>query len=344
MKELNKKKVVVGLLSVGIVASMSISVYTSKHLNNDNANHNPKTNQPDSKQEVSQQQKEKPKEPVIKNTLTGKDDPALSKDKKEMKIFDVTNTESEVRKHFRNFNFKQGTVILDGLSRSLKFTGDAEILKKLHYDGSLFMNLVPQTEQTRQFQKGDGTNSLDETNANIIEGLQDPENTLLGVLYLDPISRERIILYSGSLNPIVEEMKSIQIIKKTTDDIPHEVGILYPETKIYHKITFVLEGFTLDAYVLEDQNGGMRFYSIEDPTKKSYFYTISQWKKIRKNLEKGLPALDGVIPIEGTGNVQSLEGEEKIVDLTEIPSPDSIPEKQGVNAGEENQILTGTPE
>ncbi|PLS19702.1 hypothetical protein CVD28_04625 [Bacillus sp. M6-12] len=299
MKEVAKKKIMIGALSVAIVVSLGFSIYTSKHLNDDNDKETPKTSQVSQNQKgEGDKAKDKDEEPVYTNPMNeGKEDPVLTEGKKELSVGEMKGKEQEVRDLYREYKFDEGIKELDKLQSSYKFTEDAEVLKKLQDDGALFSNLF----------SGHLTDEDGEVNGlalvNLMGAFEDPEDLLIAMLHLDSDLRQYVILYDGSLNPVLYEEKTYPLIsKKTTEEIPHEIGIMYPETKTYHKIEFTLEKFKLEAYILEDESGVLRFYMIKDPYNKSNYYTIGQWTKMEENRQSGRPIMDGVMELKDKAN------------------------------------------
>ena len=315
MKGQMQKKLVIGLLTIGIVGGLGLSVYTTKHMNDEPIDDQKQGQVSEVKDKKETKEDKKPEEVVILNPMDGKDSEPVEEKKKTIKSYEVSTAEQEVREYFRSFKFEEGTTVLNDLVSKYELEGDAEILKDLQYDGALLMNLVPHDEHggghTHNTREGV---AFDQGILNIMKGLQDPESTLLGTLYLDHETRERVIMYDGSLNPVYEEGQAVRVIDKTTVEIPHEINVMYPDTVNYHKLTFILDGFNLYAYVLESTDGNMSLYTIEDPAKESHYYTITQWKKIRSNMEKGLPAFEGVLDLnaeEATSETEEVVTEEK---------------------------------
>lgn len=314
MKGQMQKKLVIGLLTIGIVGGLGLSVYTTKHMN-DETTDDIKQGQVSGVEDKKDKKKdEKPEEVVILNPMDGKDSEPVEGKKKTIKSYEIATAEQDAREYFRNFKFEEGTTLLNDFVSKYELDGDAKILKDLQYDGALLMNLVPHDDHGGHSHHTREGVAFDQGILNVMKGLKDAESTLLGTLYLDHEERERVIMYDGSLNPVYEEGQPVRVIDKTTVEIPHEIGVMYPETVTYHKLTFILDGFNLHAYVLESKDGNMALYTIEDPAKEAHYYTITQWKKIRSNMEKGLPALEGVLELntdEETYNTEEVVTEEK---------------------------------
>lgn len=318
MKGQMQKKLVIGLLSVGIVSGLGLSVYTTQHLN-DEPKGEPKHGQvSDGKEKEASKKEKKPDKVVILNPMDGKELKPIDGKKKTVKAYAVTSAEQEARGYFRNFKFEKGTELLNDLVSKYEINADSKVIKDLQYDGALLMNLVPHDEHGAHLGNTREGVAFDEGILNVMKGFKDPESTLLGTLYLDHETRERVIIYEGSLNPVFEKGQEIGIIDKDTVEIPHEVGVMYPDTVKYHKLSFILDGFNLNAYVLENKDGAVSLYTIEDPVGESHYYTIAQWKLMRSNMEKGLPALKGVLELNSEDTTSDTEEQtEKEMPATE---------------------------
>lgn len=294
MKDINKKKIAIGALSVAIVISMGFSIYTSKNLDNDsNDNNKVAVNKFDKEKDKSNDGKKE--EEIILNPLDGTENPALSEGKTELNSNEINKAVKEVREAFREYKFEKGVEILNDLNDKKKLVGDAEILKKLQFDGTIMTNIIPfHSETVNGPTVGEGVVS-GQALLNLMTGFQDPENLLIATIYLDSSIRGKVMDYGGSLNPVFEEGKIPQIMTSTTVEIPDDILIMYPETVKYHKIPFLLDGNSLNAYILESENGQLKFYSIESLSERAPYYTVDQWTKIQNNIKKGLPAMDGVL-------------------------------------------------
>jgi hypothetical protein len=309
LKEVTKKKMAIGALSVVIVASLGFSVYTSLHINESSDGKEKTTQVAKNGEETTGKEKEKEK-PVHMNPMDGKEDPALSKDKSELSLTEIKETENKVRDYFRQYKFEDGMKVLNDLDENSKFTGEAEVLERLHFDGALISNL----NDHHTGNEPNGTALI-----NMMTGFKDTETLLLATLHLDSDIRPYVIQFEGSLNPVYEEGQTPRIMNKTTEAIPHEITVMYPETKTYHKISFSLESFVLDAYILEDKNGVLRFYMIQDPHDKANYYTVSQFKKMNENKRTGRPLMEGVLELKNSSYVPTNEVlEEEIENPAEI--------------------------
>lgn len=316
MKGQMQKKIVIGLLSIGIVGGLGLSVYTTQNMNKE-PDSEPKQGQVSDGKEKDLSEKEKKLDKVvILNPLDGKDENPVEDKKKTIKAYEVASIEREVRTFFRNFQFEKGTTLLNDMVSKYELDEESKVIYDLQYDGALLMNLIPHDEHGGHTGHAREGVAFDQGIINVMRGLKDPESTLLGTLHLDHETREKVIIYDGSLNPVFEEGQEIRVIDKTTVEIPHEISVMYPETVTYHMLSFILDGFNLNAYVLESEDGAVSLYTIEDPTKTAHYYTIVQWQKMRSNMEKGLPALQGVLELN---NEEALSEEvSTIEDSTDV--------------------------
>jgi hypothetical protein len=305
-----------GLLAMGIVAGMSFSVYTTMHMDKEKQEKEEKGNKTknNEKEKTSVSTKKEHsnvKEKIQMNPLDETVTVDSEKDKRELTLVEVKNKENEVRQLMREFRFSDAEEILYEMNRKYTFnTKEAKILDNLFHDASALSNLHVDGDM--------GEGATGEGIINIMNSLKDPESLLLGTLIVDAPTREKIILSEQSLNPIYSKL-DLAIIQKNieTGDMLKEVKILYPETKALHKISFGLEGFMLNAYIIEYPDGSLRFHSIKDPSGKAPYLTIAQWEKIRKNLHRGKAAFDGVLEKQETTSPQEVNPPQ------EIPSVES---------------------
>jgi len=97
-------------------------------------------------------------------------------------------------------------------------------------------------------------------------------------------------------------------------DVPHEVGILYEDAKAYHKFELTVEGLDVDAYVIEFNDGSLRFHRLDDASLDQQYsgYRAYQLRQMDINREADLPILQGLTldPIKTAYTSDRMKGEE----------------------------------
>ncbi|WCK57735.1 hypothetical protein PP175_27250 (plasmid) [Aneurinibacillus sp. Ricciae_BoGa-3] len=272
------KKVVVGLLTVGIVAGITISIYSSKSMLNTH------TSSPKGMQKVTHTAVAPVQPKVEINPLDGKPE-APSPDKSEMDIATAKNAENQARDSLRKFDFAGANATLQPFADKYNFINNAKGLADLQYDASLMSNI-----------NGDGDEpATPEGTVNIVKGLHDPEDVLIGFLTMNQDEREKVVASFDSLDPVPSQ-KQLTVVDKSIESgsMLKEIKLSLPDTKMVYKIKFVLDGQAYDGYVMQNADDSLQLYGIFDPTGKASGFTVGQWRQMRENLQNGKGVLDGI--------------------------------------------------
>ncbi|MFF2531562.1 hypothetical protein ACFVS2_21880 [Brevibacillus sp. NPDC058079] len=284
-----KKKILLGLLTGGIICGISLSLYMSfSDKTSVVDNPEPSKEQPSKPTQTGNNSEtpdvtEKPKPP-------NKEDIYEKPPEKQLRSIgssEAVGYENEARKAFRNFEFLKGVEDLKSIVDQVENKEPGEKLHQFYFEGSMIANLVPPTEE--QEMTGDHGEMIEfDGMVGILNSIKDPENALLGTLVLNDRYRAEIILEQGSLNPIFSG--GVRILNKSTEatgDIYVDVINMYPNVKTLHKLDFEIEGHHLVSYVIEFADGYSRVYTVL-PVEgvKTPYKTILQWKKIYSLIEK----------------------------------------------------------
>jgi hypothetical protein len=278
----------IGLLAVGILIGISISLYmtfSEKETNNSA----PVETQKPPIEEGSTTSTTPTSEPMEKPS---KVDDSIYEKPPEKDLKGISSLEAkpfvhEARKAFQDLTFMKGVESLNSIVNKVENKDGGEILHQLYVEGSMLANLVPPTEE--ELVSGSHGETIEfEGMVGILNSIKDPENALLGALVLDDRYRAEIIIEQDSLNPIFDG--GVRILKQsevTEGDIFVNVNNMYKDAKTLHKIDFEIEGYHLVGYVIEFENGYSKLYTIlpvdgSNPPYKS----IREWQKIYNLIEK----------------------------------------------------------
>ncbi|WPS85470.1 hypothetical protein SMD22_02225 (plasmid) [Brevibacillus halotolerans] len=286
-----KKKILLVLLSVGIICGISLSLYMTFSEKMVVGNTEPSKEQQQAKlPQTSDKSTTTNPKMTEKPMLQDKKGIYEKPPEKQLRIIsssEATGYENEARKAFRNFEFMKGVERLRSIVDQVENKGAGEKLHQYYFEGSMIANLVPPTEEQKA--TGDHGEMIEfDGMVGILNSIKDPENALLGTLVLNDRYRAEVILEQSSLNPIFSE--GVRILSKSTEktgDIYVDVFNMYSDAKILHKLDFEIEGYHLIGYVIEFADGYSKVYKIL-PAKgvKPPYKTVLQWKKIYSLIEK----------------------------------------------------------
>jgi hypothetical protein len=203
--------------------------------------------------------------------------------------------EMQARTSFRSFDFATALQTLQPLADKYNLQSN-QALGNLLYDASLLSNINGDAQESATTQG----------EINIVQGLKDPEDVLIGYLDLDQQTREQLVASVDSLDPIYKT-KQITVTNTTTDNgqMLQEVKSVFSDTKAVYKISFILDNYQLDAYVMQHGDDSLQLYEIKDPTGKAPYYSVAQWQKMDANVRAGKPALDGVFELSPSASSSS---------------------------------------
>lgn len=291
------QKLKLGLLGLGILAGISLSIYMavgnhSTEAKPDDAKATPvvSTDVPSNTPVVSPEptQTNKPtetkdpegtKKPVVYEKPT-------EKEKRDANEGEVLEAERKAREMFRSFEFMEGVESLQSMINTVADKGEGAVLYRLYNDASL-LELV--TDSPLDEEKSGKNAELPDLQGvkNIFNNIHDPENALLGTLGLNPKIRVKIILHNESLNPIFHSAVRILSDSEETGKDVDRLRLLYTDMKTLHKITFEVESNQLYANVIEFNNGTSKVHSIhESEPGTTYYKTVKEWEKIYEQLNK----------------------------------------------------------
>lgn len=188
--------------------------------------------------------------------------------------------ENSARVLFQRLDFIKGSEYLYEPTRKYSEEGKGEILHILYQDGSMLANIGHSSEEDEVGREGHVTNV--DGMLSILKGIRDPEMALLGILSVELEDRNQLIPSLDSLNPVFDG--DIQIVSKSeeTGDILSSLSVMYDVKKV-HRIDFIVDGYNLFAYVMEDSQGYSRLYSIYEVEEGSTnFLTVSKWNELFK--------------------------------------------------------------
>jgi len=293
-----QKIILLSLLIVLMVCGMALTIFIASNMGKQDEKEKPQ------KPNITQiEEKVREKHSVDKTPVTpGKSDdvnPGEEADspKETLKAKDIfkrpekTNTEevseqdarryeNSARELFRAFEFVEGSESLYEAIRTYKEEGRGMTLHVLYQDASILANLGHSHEEEEEGDEGHVENI--EGILSILSGVRDPEMALLGTLSLDLQERNAVIPSLDSLNPIFDGR--VQVIDKEEErgSVFDTLSVMY-DVKTLHRITFMVDGFSLVAYVIEDSQGYSHVNSIYESEKGSTHYlTVRKWEELFK--------------------------------------------------------------
>lgn len=292
------QKLKLGLLGVGILAGISLSIYwaVSDHSTEarpDNANKTPlvSTDAPSNTPVVSPDPSQTANPNETKDPADNKDkgdvyEKPPEKVKREANKGEVLEAERKARELFRNFEFTKGIESLQPMIDTLSDKGEGSVLYQLYHDATLLAFVVhsPLDEES-----DDHHHEAPDLQGikNIFGNIHDPEDALLGTLGLNPKVRVKVILHNESLNPIFHSTVRILGDSEETGKDVDRLRLLYTEMKTLHKINFEVDDNQLYAYVIEFNNGVSKVHSIHEAVPgTTYYKTVKEWEKIYEQLNK----------------------------------------------------------
>ncbi|ADO59527.1 hypothetical protein [Paenibacillus polymyxa] len=285
-----KPKILIGLMGVGIVVGLSISLYLSFSEKQDPTQSAQETQQPKTTTAAVNPDLKDSHSDVQKKPLKGSDKSIYEKPpeqkRRSIQSLEAEPLEQEARQDFRNLKFMNGVEKLQSIVNEVEDKDEGAMLHQLYFEGSMLANLIPPSEEDEI--SGDHGETIEfDGMVGILSMIKDPENALLGTLALNDRYRAEIILEQDSLNPIFDGgVRILQLSKETEGKIFEDVFNMYKSAKTLYKIDFEIEGHHLVGYVIQFADGTSKLYSIlpADGAKPPY-KSIREWQKIYKIIE-----------------------------------------------------------
>jgi hypothetical protein len=295
MKNLKNSKLMLVLLSVGIVSGIGLSVWFTIG--------SPLDKSKDSAKVSVQSAEEKDKKVEEASGLSSNEvDKLTDKQKdeylngqgqlyadKKYKVYNKNNKEYPedqgkllVKQYMDLASVASYDKIIDDMkTKTDKYnftTGDNLVVAGIYHDATIMLSTltVPQVQSGK-----------------IAKGMQDPNMMTIGTMMLPELSRRSVILDKSSLTPLFSgavKIVSTEALDGTTKDSKAQVVFnSCVGSMMVYKVTFEVENNPLIAYIAEYDNASLDFYGVYAPEGKEYYYqTISFFEEQDKNTQKHL--------------------------------------------------------
>ncbi|WCF11747.1 hypothetical protein NDS46_30855 (plasmid) [Paenibacillus thiaminolyticus] len=204
---------------------------------------------------------------------------------KETEKEEISKTESmvlvnKVRMEYRNFNFQEGLNLIFPTVKKIKNDGEGVILHELFYEGTMLQNLTPASNVES---KGEMIDM--EGISNLLGGIRDPENLLLGMLYLNERIRIHFVVDQDSLHPLFEGKIRIHNQREISGQELDVIKYVYDDIEKLIRIDFTLEGKALYAYIVYFPDSTAKLFGIYSDVE-THYKKVGEWKKIYSALNK----------------------------------------------------------
>lgn len=292
MKNLKNSKIMVGLLSVGIVSGIGLSAWFTLHSPLDKSKTDSQTVQSaEEKDKNVEEASGLSAEEVDKLTDKQKDEYINGQGQlyaeSKYKVYKEENQEypegqgALLVKQYREYASvaSYDKIVEDMKTKVDKYnftTGSNLEVAGIYHDATIMLStlLVPQVQSGK-----------------IAKGMQDPNMMVTGTMMLPELARRSVILDKESLTPLFSGAVKIvktEVLDGTTEDT--KAKIVFEScvgAMMVYKITFEVENNPLIAYVAEYDNALLDFYGVYAPEGKNYYYqTIRFFEQQDENTQK----------------------------------------------------------
>lgn len=273
------------LLVLGIVLTFALTYYVTSDKGEkkpEEEEQQPPTTEPEDKpDDVSTDSTKEPEEkPKTADQIFKK---PVKKNTKIMTERDVRLHETTAREMFRRFEFLEGHEYLTEQVALFSTEGEGQIIQKLHQDSAMLSNLGHEQEEVHE--EGHVTD-IDGMFA-VLSNIEDPEMSLLAMLYVSMPARNELLLSYDSLSPVFDDQVMVFGITEEVDEVLiREINQIYETKSIYH-IEFEIDDEQLYAVVIEKPTGFTFVYGIyEVEENSSVFLTVREWMDLEKELKE----------------------------------------------------------
>lgn len=292
---LKNNKLVIGLLSVGIVSGIGLSAWFTLHspLDKSKANSQATVQSAEEKNKKVEEASGLSADEVSKLTDKQKDDYINGQGQVfiegKYKIYNKNNQEypedksqALVKQYMDYASVASYDKVVDDMKTKVdkyNFTTGANLdVAGIYHDATIMLSTltVPQVQAGK-----------------IAKDMQDPNMMVVGTMMLPELARRSVILDKSSLTPMFTgavKIDSTEELDGTTKDSKAQVvfNSCVGAMKVY-KITFEVEKNPLIAYIAQYDNATLDFYGVYAPEGKTYYYqTISFFEQQDENTQKHL--------------------------------------------------------
>lgn len=267
---INKNKIKLIVLAVAVILGLTTSIILgvkqmkevkqnnpiNEYVKEDNGLINDKNDKDNSKEETKTEY-----EKIVQNTKYDSEGEVASDftiDSKGGKVLDKStgyNTITQARNYICNADWNSAYKTVQNVINEYNVdTEEGRTIEKIYYDTNIVRNLK----------------NLDyDQYPQAFEGFLDPQDLLVAVLHIPEKARRDIIINRQSLSPIFNGIVTLQGVSGNSnkdEDMQKklkEIQVDYFDATQLIKIDFMVDGNSLEGYVVRDFDNKLKLYSIE---------------------------------------------------------------------------------